>query len=867
MPRSLSQDSRGSYDSDKYSNYTDSFDSDDGRSTRNTKNENSNRQKAIRKTYGSKARKPPSSQTPRSDYVTSRMKSARRNKANEYRNQIAQLQSQIDEFKLEQKILRKQGRLQERALQKFEDSESELPALLQRHAAEVKNLRDQIKKQRDKNQDLARKLKDNDLEIDKLKRQLKKYKRLVEEKHLDEREALQQKYERAEQRAEDAEQRVQEKEKELDIKNIYSQRIIRAPHKLPSTASSFGSGHNASNLSRKPNTTGSDPGPTPRERMLGYDKRLRDEQKVKKQPNEDESTFVPKERIEIARKEREHLLNDNKSKDDEEKLFMKEFNGQIVFRSLRVNESPTHNLLIENHLNKESEEEKQVDTFRNINNKGYKTEEERKSNEINNKQIEENYLIIHHDIDHELDKTENNFNKDKNIDKELIGILENEVNRIEKEQDKGERIYRCDNKQSNLSRIQSTTQFKRRPEEKKVVSFLTTTPVRVKKIARNRPTIEKSMTAKRQTDVYCQGRLNIIDEVPELYEENNSLIVSLPFKSNEVRNEKVIEKNSKSYSQLLQLYDTKAAGFPLTPGSDESSIMCQELERERKAEEKRRQRAEWENQERTRREEEERYHKQLEERRRLEDEEEDRRAEERRRREEEERKKRELEEAGYREKLEKEKLEREERERKQREEEERLKEIEKQRKAKEEEERQRREDEERAKEAAAVREKKHQLDLLKKKLADIDAQKEKDEPVEDPIFSPGRHRKDYTFTKVVENMHNGLPSHEPEVLPKRLSRDRLFSDDDIGYNPSAPSAQKTVKKNLLTDLFGDSKMGNDDKSNDIFNPKPPTKVVSGRRSGGSGKLNRPRQQAQTITSKPAIKAVDDIDDDIEELVL
>lgn len=137
------------------------------------------------------------------------MKSARRNKANEYRNQIAQLQTQIDEIKLENKILKKQGRLQERALQKFEDSESELPALLQRHAAEVRNLRDQMKKQREKNQDLSRKLKDNDYEIDKLKRQLKKYRRLVDEKHLDERETLQQKYEKAEQRAEEAEQRVQ----------------------------------------------------------------------------------------------------------------------------------------------------------------------------------------------------------------------------------------------------------------------------------------------------------------------------------------------------------------------------------------------------------------------------------------------------------------------------------------------------------------------------------------------------------------------------------------------------------------------------------------------------------------------------------
>lgn len=257
----------------------------------------------------------------------------------------------------------------------------------------------------------------------------------------------------------------------------------------------------------------------------------------------------------------------------------------------------------------------------------------------------------------------------------------------------------------------------------------------------------------------------------------------------------------------------------------------------------------------------------MEEKKRYEEEEEEKRTMEKRKREEGERRKRELEEASYREKLEKERLEREESERKQREEEERLKEIEKQRKAKEEEERQKREEEERAREAAAVREKQHQLNLLKKKLADIDAHKEQENLEEESIFSPGRQRKDYTFTKAVENMHNGLPSHEPEVLAKRLSRDRLFSDDENAYNPSALTTKKTVKKNLLSELFGDSKLDNENKSDDIFDPKPRTKVISGRRNSGSSKLNRPRQQAQTINSKPAIKAVDDIDDDVEELVL
>lgn len=91
----------------------------------------------------------------------------------------------------------------------------------------------------------------------------------------------------------------------MDIKNIYSQRIVRAPHKLPSTASSLGSGHNISNFAKKPNTTGSDPGPTPRERMLGYDKRLREEQKIKKQVSIKKKTKKHRKKSKKIKRERD----------------------------------------------------------------------------------------------------------------------------------------------------------------------------------------------------------------------------------------------------------------------------------------------------------------------------------------------------------------------------------------------------------------------------------------------------------------------------------------------------------------------------------------------------------------------------------
>lgn len=155
-------------------------------------------------------------------------------------------------------------------------------------------------------------------------------------------------------------------------------------------------------------------------------------------------------------------------------------------------------------------------------------------------------------------------------------MLDNKVERLHQEykQDSGERIIK-DGLGKNKLPGTPPLQIKRRQEEKKVVSFMRTTPVRVKKISQNRPVIEESMTAKRQTDVHGRGRLKVIDEIPELPGINRSLIASSPPKSNEIKNKKVIESNNKSYSQLLQSPSTNADGFHLTPGSDESSVMYQ----------------------------------------------------------------------------------------------------------------------------------------------------------------------------------------------------------------------------------------------------------------------------------------------------
>ncbi|XP_051880410.1 lebercilin [Pristis pectinata] len=211
------------------------------------------------------------------DLVTKRMLSARLLKINELRNEVTELQVKLEDLQKENKILKRLQYRQEKALNKFEDTENEISLLISRHNNEIRILRERLRKSQEKERVMEKQLKDTEEELRRTKNSLLKLKKLSEDKHLIERDELAQKLAKAEIKMEGSEKRIKdlqrnleltnnsfvrqvtserkkaqeaqedvrslqeeiqrlgqklkEKEKELDVKNIYANRILKSSPK------------------------------------------------------------------------------------------------------------------------------------------------------------------------------------------------------------------------------------------------------------------------------------------------------------------------------------------------------------------------------------------------------------------------------------------------------------------------------------------------------------------------------------------------------------------------------------------------------------------------------------------------------------
>lgn len=94
---------------------------------------------------------------------------------------------------------------QEKALIKFEDRESELPQMIQAHNNEVRSLREQLRRMREKYEKSDRYLRDAEDELESTKARLKKYKALSDQKELAERSDLDRRLNKAELNVEEKE--------------------------------------------------------------------------------------------------------------------------------------------------------------------------------------------------------------------------------------------------------------------------------------------------------------------------------------------------------------------------------------------------------------------------------------------------------------------------------------------------------------------------------------------------------------------------------------------------------------------------------------------------------------------------------------
>ncbi|NXJ69047.1 LCA5 protein, partial [Rostratula benghalensis] len=165
------------------------------------------------------------------DLVTKRVLSARLLKINELRNELTELHIKLDEVQKENRALKRLQHRQEKALNKFEDTENEIAQLLARHNNEVRILRERLRKAQERERASERRLRDSEEELYRTKTLLQKLKKLSEDKHLAERDELAKKLAYAESRLEESEKRIKDLEKNLELSGSSFQRELLSKKK------------------------------------------------------------------------------------------------------------------------------------------------------------------------------------------------------------------------------------------------------------------------------------------------------------------------------------------------------------------------------------------------------------------------------------------------------------------------------------------------------------------------------------------------------------------------------------------------------------------------------------------------------------
>ncbi|XP_041108374.1 lebercilin isoform X2 [Polyodon spathula] len=165
------------------------------------------------------------------DLVTKRVLSARLLKINELKNEMSEQQLRLEELQKENKVLRRLQHRQEKALNKFEDTESEIAQLISSHSNEVRTLRERLRKSQEKERTAERRFKDSDEELYRTKSSLQKLRKLAEDKQLAERDELARKMAQADARLEYSDRRIKDLEKNLELSHSSFQRQLAAERK------------------------------------------------------------------------------------------------------------------------------------------------------------------------------------------------------------------------------------------------------------------------------------------------------------------------------------------------------------------------------------------------------------------------------------------------------------------------------------------------------------------------------------------------------------------------------------------------------------------------------------------------------------
>ncbi|XP_062983633.1 lebercilin-like protein isoform X1 [Elgaria multicarinata webbii] len=160
--------------------------------------------------------------------VARRLLSARLHKVKELKNEVSVLKNKLEASNMENQILKRLQYRHLKAISKYENAETNLPDLMAKQCGEVRTLRTLLRKSQEQERNASRKLRDVEAQLLKTKDTLQALQKLSEDKNLAERGELKHRLTGLTQRMENGDKRILEKERELGIRNIYANRMLKS---------------------------------------------------------------------------------------------------------------------------------------------------------------------------------------------------------------------------------------------------------------------------------------------------------------------------------------------------------------------------------------------------------------------------------------------------------------------------------------------------------------------------------------------------------------------------------------------------------------------------------------------------------------
>lgn len=133
------------------------------------------------------------SSTKDQDAADKRILSAQHEKLKGLESQIALLQREIENQRIENATLRKIQRQEEKAIKKYEEKEYDIHRIIRDYNQEIEHIKHVLENEREKKTRLEKQIEARDEKLRDQSKKLKQYEKIVHEKHLDERYELKEK--------------------------------------------------------------------------------------------------------------------------------------------------------------------------------------------------------------------------------------------------------------------------------------------------------------------------------------------------------------------------------------------------------------------------------------------------------------------------------------------------------------------------------------------------------------------------------------------------------------------------------------------------------------------------------------------------